>query len=51
MEPLSNDKVKDLLLQDTYGTWFRIFLAAKTFFLLNVVFIADSRTGFCSRLL
>ena len=51
MEPLSNNKVTDLLLQNTYGACFWIFVAANTFFLLNMVFIADSRTGFCSGLL
>ena len=51
MEPLSNNKVTGLLLQNTYGSCFWIFVAANTFFLLNMVFIADSRTGFCSGLL
>ena len=51
LEPLSNNKVTDLLLQNTYGACFWIFVAANTFFLLNMVFIADSRTGFCSGLL
>ena len=51
MEPLSNNKVTDFFLQNTYGACFWIFVAANTFFLLNMVFIADSRTGFCSRLL
>ena len=46
MEPLSNNKVTDVLLQITYGACFWIFVAANTFFLLNMVFITDSRTGF-----
>ena len=50
LEPLLN-KVADLLLQNTYGGWIQIFVAANTFFQLNLVFIADSRTGFCSGLL
>ena len=48
MEPLFNNKVTDFLLQNTYGACFWIFVAANTFFLLIMVFIADSRTGFCS---
>ena len=51
MEPLSNNKVTDVLLQSTYGACFWIFVAANTFFLLNMVFIIDSRTGFYSGLL
>ena len=51
MKALSNNKVTDLLLQTTYGDYFWIFVAANIFFLLNMVFIADSRTGFCSGLL
>ena len=51
LEPLSNNKVTDLLLQNTYGACFWIFVAANTFPLLNKVFLADSRTGFCSGLL
>ena len=39
-----------LLLQNTYGGCFWIFAAANTFFQLSLVFIADSRTGFCSEL-
>ena len=50
-EPFSNNKGTDLLLQNTYGVCFRLFVAANTFYLLNMVFIADSRTGFCSGLL
>ena len=34
-----------------YGDCFWIFEAANTFYQLNPVFIADSRTGFCSGLL
>ena len=47
LEPLSN-KVADLLLQNTYGGCFQIFVVANTFFQLNLVFIADSRTDFYS---
>ena len=36
-----------LLLQDNYGGCFWLFAAANTLFQLNLVFIADSRTGFC----
>ena len=50
-EALSNNKVTELLLQNTYGACFWIFVTANTFFLLNMVFIADSHTGFCSGLL
>ena len=50
LEPLSN-KVTGLLLQSTYGGCFWIFVVAITFLQLNLVFIADSGTGFCSRLL
>ena len=46
MEPLSNNKVADLLLQNTYGGCFWFFVAANTFCSLNKVFVADSRTGF-----
>ena len=49
--PLANNKVADLFLQNTYGGCFWIFVAANTFLQLNMVFIADSRTGFCSGLL
>ena len=51
LEPLSNNKVIDLLLQNTYGGCFWIFVTANTFLELNMVFIADGRTGFCSGLL
>ena len=51
LEPLSNNKVADLLLQNACGGCFSIFVAANTFFQLNMVFTADSRTGFCSGLL
>ena len=40
-----------LLLENTCGGCFWIFATANTFFQLNLVFIADSRTGFCSELL
>ena len=40
-----------LLLQNSYGGCFCIFAAANIFFQLNLVFIADSRTGFCPELL
>ena len=50
LKPLSNNKVVGLLLQNTYGC-FWIFAAANTFLRLNLVFIADSRTGFCAELL
>ena len=45
------NKVAGLLLQNTYGGCFWIFAAANGFFQLNLVFIADSCTGFCSGLL
>ena len=51
LEPLSNNKVADILLQNTYGGCFWIFVAADTFLQMNMVFIADSRTGFCSGVL
>ena len=51
LEPLSNNEVTDLLLQNTYLGWFWIFVAANTFLQLNLVFIVDSRTGFSSGLL
>ena len=50
LEPLFN-KDAGLLLQNTHCGWFWIFASANTFFQLNLVFIADSRTGFCSGLL
>ena len=50
LEPLLY-KDAGLLLQNTYGGCFWIFAAANTFFQLNLVFTADSRTGFCSGLL
>ena len=50
MEPLSNNKVAEVFLQSTNGVCFWIFVAANAFFLLNMVFIGDSRTGFCSGL-
>ena len=40
-----------LLLQNTYGGCFWIFAAADTFSQLNLVFITNSHTGFCSELL
>ena len=49
LEPLFN-KVAGLLLQNTYDGCFWIFAAANTFFQLNLVFTADSRTDFCSGL-
>ena len=51
LEPLSNNKVAGLLLQNTDGGCFWIFVAANTFLQLNMVFIADSRSCFCSGLL
>ena len=51
LEPLSNNKIADLLLQNTYHGCFLVFVAANTFLQLNMVFIDDSRTGFCSGLL
>ena len=51
LEPLSNNKVTDLLLQNTYGGCFWIFVAANIFLQVNMVFIADSPTSFCSGLL
>ena len=51
MDPISNNKVTDLLSQNTYSAYFWVFVAANTFFLLNMVFITDSRTDFCSGLL
>ena len=50
-EPLSNNKVAGLLLQNTYGGCLWDFLAANTFLQLNILFIAASCTGFGSRLL
>ena len=47
LESLSN-KVAGLLLQNTYGGSFWIFVAANTFFQRNLVFIGVSRTAFCS---
>ena len=49
LEPLSNNNVADLLLENTYGGGFWTFVAANTFLWLNMVFIADSCTAFCSR--
>ena len=46
LEPLFNNKVADLLLQNPSSGCFKVFVAANTFFQLNMVFIADSRTGF-----
>ena len=40
-----------LPLQNTYGDCFWIFAAANTFNQLNLVFFADSRSGFCPELL
>ena len=45
LEPLSSNKFADLLLQNTYGSCFLIFVAGNTFLQLNMVFIADSHTG------
>ena len=50
LEPLSN-KVAGLLLRNTCGGCFWLFAASNTFLGLNMVFTADSRTGFCSGLL
>ena len=50
LEPLYN-KVAGVLLQNTYGVCFWNFAAADTFSQLNLAFIANSYTGFCSRLL
>ena len=47
LEPLSNNKVAGLLSTPTVAAF--EFLAANTFLQLNMVFIADSRTGFCYR--
>ena len=47
----NTEALEALLLQNTCGGCFWIFAAANTFFQLNLVFIADSRTGFCSELL
>ena len=41
----------DLHLQNNYRDCFNIFAAANTFFQVNLVFIADRSTGFCSELL
>ena len=46
VEPLFN-KGTSLLIQNTYGSYFGTLAAANNFFQLNLVFIADSRTGFC----
>ena len=43
------NKVAGLLLQNTYSGCFWIFMVGNAFFQLNLVFIADSRTGFCFR--
>ena len=51
LEPLSNNKVAGLLLQNTDGGCFWIFVAANTFLQLNMVFTADSCTSFYSGLL
>ena len=50
-EHLSHNKVAGLLLQNTYVGCFWIFVAANTFLQLNIICIADSRTGYCSGLL
>ena len=47
LKPLSN-KAAGLLLQNTCGGCFWLFAASNTLSQLNTVFIADSRTGFCS---
>ena len=47
----NTEALEALLLQNTCGGCFWIFAVANTFFQLNLVFIADSRTGFCSELL
>ena len=41
----------DLLLQNTYCGCLWIFAAENTFFQPNLLFIGDSRTGFCSEVL
>ena len=46
LEPLFN-KVAGLLSQSTYGGCFWNFAVENVFFQLNLVFIADSCTGFC----
>ena len=51
LERLSNNKVADILLQNTYGGCCWIFVAANIFLQLNMVFTANSRTSFCSGLL
>ena len=43
--------IKLHVLQNKYGGCFLIFATANNFLLLNMVFIADSRTSFCSRLI
>ena len=45
LEPLSNNKVADLVFTPTVAA------SANTFLQLNMVIIADSRTGFCFGLL
>ena len=50
LEPLFG-KMAGLLSQNTSGGCPWIFAAASTFFQLNLVFIGDSRIGFCPRLL
>ena len=47
LEPLSNNNVADLLLQNTYVGSVWVFVAGNLFLQLIMVFIADSRTGFC----
>ena len=47
----NTEALEALLLQNTSGGCFWIFATANTFFQLNLVFIADSRTGFCSEFL
>ena len=47
LEPLFNNKVADLLLR-----WLLLNVCGSIYFLIvDIVFIADSRTGFCSGLL
>ena len=47
----NTEALEALLSQNTCGGCFWIFAATNTFFQLNLVFIADGRTGFCSKLL
>ena len=47
----NTEALEALLLQNSCGGCFWIFATANSFCQLNLVFIADSRTGFCSELL